>query len=118
MGYVARGREIDYTPTPNELFLPGELEDAIRRYLASKGLKYWVVVHLTGEDISEVVIAARGCYKLTGPPPEYAEGLKEQYIRDWLESRGNVLFTSFSYGFLIPYAGVKEEEYRWKVCLD
>ena len=101
LSFTIAGKPIP--PIPDDHYLYPRLSligTNIMKDLRSKGFDFRVDVRLTGtESPFSTILAAQGDYAFRGPPPELRQGVEEEAIREWLESKGSLL-TSFHHTFL------------------
>jgi len=70
---------------------PNDLEDSLRTYLASRGQKGRIAVDFVGEAAPfDAIVLTRRSYHRQGHVPEVVEAEKGTFVREWLESKGNV----------------------------
>ena len=106
LGRIIRGVAINPTTLKDEniLVFPDDLRRAIRKDLISEGQNSWVTVRLTGATYPfEYIFATQGSSKFRGPPPEAVHREREEAVRKWLESKGNVSSSSHPHTAFSPY---------------
>lgn len=95
------------------------IQDGIHKHLKERGEMFYVHVAYTGPTHSfpRVILATSGNSYFRGPPLEEVQGVKDDFIREWLEDKGN-LPPSLVRHFLTLFTGVLPKEYQWEVRVD
>ena len=123
LGCVIRGIDPASSPPTKRpsYWPPNRFEATLRKDLPFQG-EDTIAVHWIGEISNlDTIFATHKSYDYNGPPkPEIVEGEKEKVIRGWLESKGmcHPPYVPPLHGILTPSAGVRKDEYQWRVIVD